>query len=137
MTAATAPKKPCGSCPYVKTTPAGLWAREEYEKLPAYDGYTALQSPHVFMCHQRDGCVCGGWLLTHGADELLAVRLGLAFGTVSASVLDYDPPGVEVFASGAEACAHGLSGISNPSPEARRKMEGLRKLPGIKTLDDE
>lgn len=40
------------------------------------------------------------------------------------SAWDYAPD-VEVFASGAEAAAHGISGIDDPSPEARRKMAGL------------
>ena len=114
------PKVPCGSCPYRKDVPAGRWAREEYEKLPLYDGETWEQPFGLFMCHQRDGCLCGGWLMTHDRDHLLALRIT----PVDESTWEY-APNVEVFASGAEAAAHGISGIEDPSPEAKRKMAGL------------
>lgn len=116
------PKAPCGSCPYRIDTPTGIWSREEYEKLPAYDGETWEQPPQVFMCHQRDGCICGGWLLTHDRDHLLALRLNARH--LDTSVWDYRPD-VEVFASGRDAADHGISGIEAPSPEAQRKIAGL------------
>jgi hypothetical protein len=55
--------------------PSGIWAAEEYDKLPLYDGETFEQAPHLFMCHQRDGSLCGGWLACHDPHELLALRL--------------------------------------------------------------
>ncbi|GKT20173.1 hypothetical protein ADUPG1_011681 [Aduncisulcus paluster] len=109
------PKVPCGSCPYRKDVPAGIWAREEYEKLPRYDAETWAQPPGVFMCHQQDGCICGGWLMAHDRDQLLALRI--ASPNLHRSVWSYDPP-VEVFASGAEAAEHGIAGIEDVSAEA-------------------
>lgn len=130
--------RPCGSCPYLKSTPSGLWAAEEYEKLPRYDGPTHEQPTGVFMCHQRDGCLCGGWLLTHDRNNLLALRFAAVFRSqIDDSVWTYNPEGVEVFASGQEACDHGLRDIDEPGPEAQRIMRGLTKLPNIKLKDED
>lgn len=116
------PKVPCGSCPYRKDTPAGIWHPEEYAKLPAYDLPTAFQPVGVFMCHQKDGCLCGGWLMTHEREHLLALRYHAH--RVDPSVWDYRPA-VEVFPSGAEAAAYGLSGVAEPSIDAIRMMSGI------------
>ena len=125
MTHPTPPKVPCGSCPYRRDVPSGIWDKAEYDKLPQYDGETMGQNPSLFMCHQKDGCLCGGWLLTHDRNHLLALRLN----PVDASVRDYNP-GIEVFSSGAEACAHGLRDINKPTDEAIRKIHGIEKLHG-------
>ena len=121
------PKRPCGSCPYRRDVPSGLWAAEEYAKLPGYDGEIIDQiqagALGVFMCHQRDGCLCGGWLDTHGAGNLAALRLH----KVDPSVAKYKGD-VPVFRSGAEAAAHGVRDIENPGPEARRLIGALTEL---------
>lgn len=116
------PKRPCGSCPYRRDVPAGIWAEEEYAKLPAYDGETWQQPPALFMCHQQDGCLCGGWLAAHDRRNLLALRI--AGPRLDPAVWDYEP-GVPVFSSGAEAAAHGLSGVDAPDAAAQRKIAGL------------
>lgn len=120
------PKTPCGTCPYRKDVPSGIWSAEEYAKLPAYDGDIPDQvtkgAAALFMCHQRDGCLCGGWLASHGPNRLLALRLH----PVHSSAFDYQP-GVEVFASGAQAASHGLTDIEKPGPKARAKIDGLLK----------
>lgn len=117
-----APKVPCGSCPYRRDVPAGLWHASEYDKLALYDGETWIQPQGLFMCHQGTGCLCGGWLLAHGTDDLLALRLHAR--ELDPSVWSYQAP-VAVFASGADAATHGKSGIDNPSPAARRMIDGL------------
>lgn len=121
-----APKVPCGTCPYRKDVPSGVWAEAEYSKLPQYDGDMTEQAMQggtaLFMCHQKDGCLCGGWLKTHGVHNLIALRLR----QVDPSVFDYDPP-TEVFASGAEAYLHGIAHIDDPQPEALKKIQGLLK----------
>lgn len=124
MTTIKPPKVPCGTCPYRRDVPAGIWHADEYDKLPPYDGETWEQPQALFMCHQRNGCLCGGWLLTHDRDHLLALRLRGA--ELDPSVWDYDPP-VAVFGSGAEAAAHGKSGIAEPDAAALRKIDGLIK----------
>lgn len=121
------PKRPCGSCPYRKDVPSGVWAAEEYQKLPLYDGdigdQLASGAIGLFMCHQRDGCLCGGWLATHGPDNLLALRMQ----PVDAAAHDYVSD-VPVFASGAEAAAHGLACIKKPPASAQRLMAKLTNL---------
>ncbi|MEP3667764.1 MAG: DUF6283 family protein [Roseibium sp.] len=118
------PKVPCGSCPYRRDVPAGIWHPEEYAKLPEYDQETAYQPLGIFMCHQKDGCLCGGWLLTHDRDHLLALRI--AGHRLDPSVWDYAPE-VEVFDSGAAAAQHGLSGVNAPSEEAQRRIKGIER----------
>lgn len=118
------PKVPCGSCPYRKDVPAGIWHADEYAKLPPYDAETPYQPMAVFMCHQQDGCICGGWLMAHDRDHLLALRFQAH--NLDPSVWDYSPD-IEVFPSGAAAAAHGMSGISDPSAETIRKINGLAR----------
>jgi hypothetical protein len=118
------PKVPCGTCPYRRDVPSGIWAAEEYAKLPDYDGETWEQALKgaigLFMCHQRDGCLCGGWLMVHDRHHLLALRIT----PVDPSVWGYNPT-TPVFGSGAEAAAHGMKDIEAPSVEAAVKIEGL------------
>jgi hypothetical protein len=123
-------KAPCKSCPYRTDVPSGVWAAEEYQKLPSYDGeiIDQLQSGALglFMCHQKDGNLCAGWLATHGTDNLLALRL--QGDQVKEEVWDYESP-VPVFKSGAEAAAHGLADIDAPGTKAGRTIDRLvRKL---------
>lgn len=122
------PKVPCGTCPYRQDVPSGIWDPSEYAKLPRFDGTIAdqllLGAAGLFMCHQRDGCLCGGWLATHGPENLLALRMS----KVDPSTWDYDPP-TPVWSSGAEAAAHGMRDVHKPGVAAKRKMKGLaRKL---------
>lgn len=125
------PKVPCGTCPYRKDVPSGIWNRAEYEKLPLYDGETGEQIMKggiaLFLCHQKDGCLCGGWLLTHDRRHLAALRLS----TVDDSVWDYNP-GTPVWGSGKEAHDHGVKDLDGPSSAAKRKIDGLLRQRGIK-----
>lgn len=113
---------PFGSCPYRRDVPAGVWDTTEYDKLARYDGETWQQSPALFLCHQRDGHLCAGWIACHGVRHLLALRLS----PVDPSVYSYRSP-TPVFASGADARDHGLSGIASPDVRARKVIRGLTK----------
>lgn len=117
------PKRPCGSCPYRKDVPSGVWHESEYEKLAQYDKETPFQPLGVFMCHQRDGCLCGGWLQTHDADHLLALRIN----RVDPAAFNYQSD-IETFASGTEAMEHGLAEIYAPSKAARHLSGKLKPL---------
>jgi hypothetical protein len=120
-------KRPCGTCPYRKDVPSGVWAANEYEKLPAYDAEMAFQPIARFDCHQRDGKLCAGWLACHGPHALLAIRWGLIAGKIDPEVLDYSTD-VPLFKSGQEACDHGKRDIANPGEAAGRKIMGLLKV---------
>jgi hypothetical protein len=119
---------PCKSCPYRQDVPSGLWAPEEYAKLPRYDGEILDQlragAGGLFMCHQKDGCLCAGWLAAHGPHNLLALRMNGA--EVADEVWGYASP-VPVFSSGAEAAAHGRADIQQPTPKARRAIDRLHR----------
>lgn len=125
-------RRPCGSCPYRRDTPPGVWSRQEYEKLPPYDEpETGLQPPAAFFCHQQDGRLCAGWVAVHDMDESLGLRMACRQGLVTARgaevALDYTTD-VPLYSSGTEAAARGLSDVENPSHEARAMVTKLRKV---------
>lgn len=115
----TTAKAPCPSCPYRKSVPSGVWDATEYAKLPDWDGETFEQPAAVFMCHTQDGKLCAGWVGYRDPCDLLALRIGVARGRVSCEVFDYQSP-VPLFASGAEAAAHGTAEIEAPGIAAQR-----------------
>lgn len=119
-------KNPCKTCPYREDVPSGVWAAEEYAKLPAYDEPTYAQPPKLFQCHVNDhdddrARVCAGWAGCHDMDESMALRIAVVSGEITPetakAIVDYVSP-VPLFASGAEAAAHGMREIEDPSPEA-------------------
>ena len=129
-------KSPCGSCPYRQDAPSGLWAAEEYDKLPRYDGETFEQPTRMFACHQNDGTLCAGWVGAHDMSENLAVRLAVGDGRLSPAdyerVLDYSTT-TPLFASGAEAAEHGRRDLANPNERSRRVARKLSKIEGMTT----
>lgn len=121
---------PCGTCPYRRDVPAGLWDASEYAKLPRYDGSTMDQllagGTGLFFCHQNDGHLCAGWVGCHDMAHAVALRLA----PVAPETYDYRSP-VPLFGSGAEAAAHGMSGIDDPGPEARAAIAKLERKLGL------
>lgn len=117
---------PCGSCPYRRDVPSGVWEASEYEKLPAYDEETHAQPTGVFLCHQQDGKACAGWVGCHDMQHSLGLRLASGMGLIEDpdAFLDYETR-VPLFDSGMEAAEHGLAGIENPDLEARRVIDKL------------
>ena len=127
----TCAKRPCGSCPYRKDAPSGLWDSSEYEKLPDYDGEIIDQVMQgaigVFMCHQQDGKLCAGWVAAHGPQNLVALRMASGFdGNIDEAVWTYKTD-VPVFASGVEARNHGMQDIEEPGSRARMMMTKLSR----------
>lgn len=121
---------PCKSCPYRRDVPSGVWDEEEYAKLSRYDEDTAFQPVGVFLCHQQDGRVCAGWAGCHDHEHSLALRIATASGHVSPEVadaiIDYESP-VPLFASGAEAAAHGRRAVCAPGADAVRVIDRLSR----------
>ncbi len=111
---------PCGSCPYRRDCPSGVWDETEYAKLIEYDRITPFQPMAVFMCHSnRDGVtVCRGWLDAHDKHQLLALRLAASKKLIDYDVFDLPKSDVPTFGSGGEAAEHGMADIENPSPAA-------------------
>jgi hypothetical protein len=119
------PPSPCSTCPYRKDTPPGIWAAEEYRKLPEYDADGGALAP--FHCHQENitgvPTLCRGWVSCHGF-ESIAVRLACVHGLISAEQVEA-PCRVELYATGREACAAGLAGVLRPGVKARRAIDKL------------
>ena len=129
-------KVPCKSCPYRKDVPSGVWAAEEYDKLPAYDRTTISGDDTYkdligrlkrFDCHQRNGKLCAGWVGCHGAKNLVALRLSMSLGAeVSEDVWDYKSP-VPLWESGKAAAEHGKKHIEQPPEDAQRMVGTLTR----------
>lgn len=119
--------RPCGSCPYRRDVPSGLWDASEYEKLPKYDDMNDPESWSVFQCHQQNGHACAGWVGVHDMENSIGLRLAVSSETVKDwdSFVDYETD-VPLFDSGAEASEHGMREIDNPSPEGQRAIDRLR-----------
>lgn len=119
---------PCGSCPYRRDVPSGVWSEEEYVKLPHYDGETFTQPPTVFACHQQDGAICAGWAGCHDMQESLGLRFAAQFNLLDEAevqaVLNYECA-VPLWGSGAEAAAHGLVEVEHPGQKARSTITRL------------
>lgn len=120
---------PCGSCPYRRDVPSGVWELDEYMKLLPYDLETHEQPHSVFMCHRQDGRLCAGWVAVHDMYHCLAFRLATATGKLDGDdvqvVLDYETE-TPLFDSGKEAAIHGVREIAKPGSAARRIMEKLQ-----------
>lgn len=136
MTTLPPAPRPCDSCPYRTDAPSGVWSQEDYDKLPRFDGPTWSQPPRLFICHQHSGDddrmrVCGGWAGCHDGDELLALRVAVAQGEITVqtaeAIRDYTSP-VPLFASGAEAAAHGRRDLLTPGPEAHHSMDKIVRI---------
>lgn len=123
-------KRPCGSCPYRRDVPSGVWADEEYAKLPPYDQPTHEQPMAAFFCHQQDGRLCAGWVAVHDMVESIGLRLAVLAGHVDAddldAILDYETD-VPLFASGAEAAEHGRREVDVPGAQAVRTIQRLER----------
>lgn len=134
--------RPCESCPYRQDVPSGVWGASEYAKLALYDQETASQPPGLFQCHQHDATtgkqlprVCAGWAGVHGRQTgkhgLLSLRIALALDRLTVAqvqaICEYDSP-TPLFASGREACEHGVRGLLDPSAEARRIQGKIVRL---------
>lgn len=113
---------PCTACPYRRDVPPGVWAADEYAKLPPYDKETYAQPTSGFACHATPGHFCHGWAVVGGLD-LLALRLHASSG----NEVEIPEPSVPLFASGADAAAHGLSAIEEPPPETIATIERLTR----------
>ena len=129
MSKITVRPRPCPSCPYRRDVPSGIWAAEEYDKLPGYDGdipdQLAGRAMGLFRCHSTPQNLCAGWAGCHDMDNNLAVRL--ASRDIDPAIYDYRSP-VPLFASGAEAAEHGKREIAEPGERANRKARQIRRL---------
>jgi len=126
-------KNPCGSCPYRKDVPSGVWDESEYVKLVEYDEPKMFEQPSaLFMCHQDNGCLCAGWVGTHDMENQLSVRLAaFVIPEVMMAAINYTTA-VPLFASGKEAADHGMRDFTHPSPKAISVVKKLEKKRGAK-----
>lgn len=124
-------REPCASCPYRRDTPPGVWAAEEYRKLPAWDQW--FGGGGVFLCHHSTvverKTVCRGWLVVHG-DNMIA-RL-TAMNGVELTEENQKMTQQPLYRSGAEACRAGLRGVQKPKADAVQVIQKLTKARAVK-----
>lgn len=124
---------PCTTCPYRVDVPSGIWAKEEYEKLVAYDRPTFEQPPNLFMCHQSNNSLCTGWVQSHAnrehAFDLLALRMidRRKVDVDQVSKVAQSEPMVKLFLTGSGARRHGLKQLAKPGPKAKSAMKRITK----------
>jgi hypothetical protein len=127
---------PCGSCPYRKDVPSGVWAESEYNKLPEYDHELIFLQPQgAFFCHQQTGSLCAGWVGCHDMENSLAMRMSLMADLITEAqyleALRYECP-IPLWESGDAARTHGLKDLHEPGEQARKVVQKLeRKLKGL------
>lgn len=128
-------KSPCGSCPYRQDAPSGLWHYDLYAKLIDYDEPNMADQPElVFACHQQDGKLCAGWVAVHDMRTNLALFLALLRGWITPETFEFCltyATKVPLFASGREACDHGLRDYDNPDERTRRVVDKLLKTKDV------
>jgi hypothetical protein len=113
--------RPCNTCPYLRSTPPGIWHPDEYAKLPHFDDDAPLDEHALatFHCHQQHATgvptVCRGWLGVHR--DSIAVRVAQIDGRIDPADVPTEPDPT-MYDSGAEACAVGLAAVDAPPPEA-------------------
>lgn len=97
--------RPCGSCPYLRSTPVGLWDQAEFDNLRKQDADP--MAGKTFGCHLRDGSLCRGWLADQKRRGVPSIRLRLALcfderaGETFSAVDEKDP---DLYASIEEMC---------------------------------
>lgn len=125
---------PCTTCPYRCDVPSGIWAAEEYAKLPAYDQPTWQQPSALFMCHQKTGGLCTGWLQSHANRaheyDLLALRLSQNLDSKAVSKVALVAPAVKLFRTGAAAMRHGMKRLAKPDRKAKVAIERIVRKRG-------
>lgn len=113
---------PCVTCPYREDVPSGVWAAEEYAKLPPYDRPTFQQPAALFMCHQGTGGLCTGWVQSHANREhefdLLSLRMARDLDNAAVSKVALAEPLLKLFRTGTAAARHGLRKLRKPGREA-------------------
>lgn len=126
-------RTPCPKCPYRKDCPSGVWAAEEYDKLRLYDVATGDQPPSAFGCHATPEKLCHGWAVVGSSrgheHELLALRLAEIVGGGEVVI---PPPAVPLWESGTAAADHGERDIAEPSLEAHKAIELLKRYPRLR-----
>lgn len=124
---------PCETCPYRKDTPKAVWALEEYEKLPAYDGGIIDQVVNgavgIFQCHYDNGNLCRGWLDCHSTHGLAAIRLR---GRRIEGYDEKSPRKFEVYESGQAVLDANKPLMNRPSKASRAVIEKVSRIPGKK-----
>jgi len=116
--------EPCSACPYRLDVASGVWHHDEYEKLRPYDAPTFEQPFATFSCHATPSHHCAGWAQVHTSRgnefDLIALRIWPPDNGIPESR-------IPLFDSGNDAADHGQADVDDPSPQARKAIDRLRR----------
>lgn len=118
--------KPCDTCPYLRTTPVGIWHPEEYSKLQANDHDTGS----TFGCHLNDGSLCRGWLADQKRRGIPNLNLRLRLMCNSTDLDTYksvNPRDPDLYTSIAEMCDANRGRAFPKRSKKARKLEKMKR----------
>lgn len=138
------PSAPCGTCPYRRSTPVGVWDQYEYDKLRAMDAIDPQEAMArsaageeislrkllgvIYNCHLNDGTICRGWLADQKRRNIpsIALRLELTRRPELVQTLEkVDATDPDLYDSVAEMCA---ANAEQPFPADNPKARKLLRL---------
>lgn len=122
--------KPCGTCPYRRSTPLGVWDKAEYDNLKRQD---AQQFGSTFGCHLKDGSVCRGW----AADQIrrgvpsISLRMQIITDKELAAVFrDIDENDPDLYSSIDEMCEANEGRAFPTRSKKARKLAAMKRAAG-------
>ncbi len=100
---------PCKSCPYRKDAKLAHWSIEEFEGVLANE---RDQIGAVYLCHQKNGSACIGWLMNQMERGLpsIALRLSLIKHKIKGDYFDSIHCASEMFETVEEMCEANFPG---------------------------
>lgn len=79
---------PCATCPYLRTSPLGLWDATEFENLVEHD--LDEVGGAAFGCHKKDGSLCRGWLADQKRRGVPSIQLRLRLCTDPSALATFE-----------------------------------------------
>lgn len=126
MTKLNQRSKPCETCPYLRSTPLGIWDKSEYLRLLQFDEPTYKQSSSTFRCHNDSNCLCQGWLDCHDATQLLSIRIA-SIQQRLAPDFNFERSGADVYSSAKELVYANMRACGDPGDRAKRCIKKLTR----------
>lgn len=125
-------RRPCSTCPYLKSTPVGVWDQYEYDKLVAQDH----EFGSIFGCHlsesPKNATTCIGWLIDQKRRGIpnMKLRLRLMTDAIERKVFEGVDKSADTYESIEVMCeANAGQSFPNENPTARRLADKIERRP--------
>lgn len=128
--------KPCGTCPYRRSTPLGVWDKAEYDNLRDQDRREFGGS--TFGCHLGDDTYCRGWLADQKKRGVPSIMLRLllmtnknGIGELFESVDKNDP---DLYNSISEMCEANEGRAFPRRSKKAQKLAAMKRRPSASAV---